>query len=162
MLLMPDSLSMSYSVAKKTEPSMKDVRTVRWSISSSDLSGGTDKDFTSAIQEQIVDFYNDHIMKDTHDSSLVLKDFHAKMIKITPTKVSFKGDIHVVLEFIDPCDGVAQMYFKPGNDLFAKHDFSKSIPNPTTRTRADTDTTYQQCTLKDSGMWRLEKPRWMK
>ena len=147
---------------KKTEPSMKDVRMVRWSISSSDLSAGTDKDFIYAIQEQIADFYNDHITKDTLDSSFVLKDFQVKMIKITPTKVSYKDDTHVCLEFIDPCDGVTQMYFKPGNDPFANHDFRQPIPNPTTRTRAETDAMYKQCTLKDSEMWKLDKPKWMK
>ena len=113
---------------------MKEVQTVRWSITSQDLSAGTDKDFIYSIQDQIVDYYNEHITSDTMDTTMVLKDFHARMIKITPSKVVYKGETHVCLEFLNPCDGVSQMYFNLGNDRFKKHDFNYNIPNPITRT----------------------------
>ena len=83
------------------------------------------------------------------------------MIRITPAKVHFKGESHIVLDFIDPCDGVAQMYYKPGVDPFEKHDFQKAIPNPKTRLKAETDSNYANCTLKEAGLWKKDKPRWM-
>ena len=127
---------------KNTDHTMSNIRTVRWSISSSELSAGKYKDFIQAVQDQIVDFYNTQITNKLSDQTKVLKQYHTKMIKITPNKVSYKGDMHILLDFLDPCDGVTQMYFKPGTNPFEKHDFSKDIPNPTTRNRAETDAKY--------------------
>ena len=146
---------------KITDPSMSNVRTVRWTISSNDLSAGNGKDFIQAIQDQIAKYYNTHITNKLSDTSKVLQNYHAKMIRVTPSKVSVKGETHVVLEFIDPCDNTAQMYFKPGSDPFEKHDFSRDIPNPITRNKAETDSKYKHCTLQDSGLWAREKPKWM-
>ena len=95
------------------------------------------------------------------DRSKMLKSYHAKIIRINVVKVPYKEDDHIVIEFLDPCDGVTQMYFKPGTDPFGQHDFLEDIPNPTTRARAETDATYKQCTLKDYGLWAKDKPRWL-
>ena len=83
------------------------------------------------------------------------------MIRITPSKIAFKGDTHIILEFIDPCDSVAQMFYKPGVDPFEKHNFRREIPNPKTRNKADTDSNYKTCSLKESGLWKKDKPKWM-
>ena len=74
------------------------------------------------------------------------------MIRITTVKMSFKGNGHIVIKFIDTCDMVAQMYFKPDSNPFEKHDFCESIPNSITRAKAADDPNYRQCTLKESGM----------
>ena len=83
------------------------------------------------------------------------------MMRITPSKSTFKGETHIILEFIDPCDNIAQMYYKPGIDPFEKHDFKQPIPNPKTRSKAESDSNYKVCTLVDSGLWKKDKPRWM-
>ena len=82
---------------KTTDSSMSYIRTVRWSISSSDLNAGKDKDFIQAVQDQIVVYYNTQITNKLSDSIKILKDYHAKMIKINPVKVPYKGDQHIVL-----------------------------------------------------------------
>ena len=141
---------------KANDSTINDIRTIRWSISSADLSAGNNKDYIQAVQEQIVDFYNTHIGNNT---TKLLKSYHAKLIRFNMVKVSYKGDQHIVLECLDLCDGVIQMYFKPGTDPFGLHDFNKDIPNPTTRARAEADANYKQCTLKDFGLWAKDKPR---
>ena len=74
------------------------------------------------------------------------------MIRITVAKMSFKGKEKIVNEFIDPCDMVAQMYFRPGSDPFDKHDFLDPIPNPNTKAKTIEDENYRHCTLMNSGM----------
>ena len=137
------------------------IRTVRWTITSQDLGAGKDKDLFKAVQDQIVEHYNNHVVDTLGDPAKALKEYHGRMIRLTPARVHFKGDSHIVLDFIDPCDGVAQMYYKPGVDPFEKHDFKQAIPNPKTRSKAETDSNYASCTLKEAGLWKKDKPRWM-
>ena len=111
---------------------MKEVKTIRWSITSTQLSAGN-TDYIYDIQFQIVECYNQAIKTKINNPKLMLLEHHAKMIRITVAKMPFKGKEQIVIEFIDPCDMVAQMYFKPGSDPFDKHDFQDPIPNPSTR-----------------------------
>ena len=108
---------------------------IRWSISFTELSAGKDKDFIQAIQEQIVNYYNTNIGNNMADRSKMLKPYHSKMIRINVVKLPYKGNDHITLEFLDPCDCTTQMYFNPGTDPFGQHDFLEEIPNPTTRSR---------------------------
>ena len=145
-----DAWHFEHILHKRNDSSRNNIHTVRWTITSNDLGVGKDKDFFQAIQDQIVEYYNTHITNKLGDSTKILKEYHARMIRITPSKISFKGDTHIVLEFIDPCDCMAQMFYKPGSDPFEKYDFMKDIPNPKTRNKAETDSNYKACTLKES------------
>ena len=91
----------------------------------------------------------------------MFQEHHTKMIRITVANMSFKGNDQIVIKFIDPCDMVAQMYFKPGSNPFDKHDFYEPIPNPVTRAKAVDDPNYRHCTIKESGLHTRAKPGWM-
>ena len=156
-----DARHFEHILHKRNDASRNNICTVRWTITSQDLGAGKGKDFFKAVQDQIVEHYNTHIIEELGDTSKTLKDYHGRMIRITPAKIAFKGESHVILDFIDPCDGVAQMFYKPGVDPFEKHDFRQAIPNPKTRNKAETDSNYVACTLKEAGLWKKDKPKWM-
>ena len=69
----------------------------------------------------------------------------------------FKCKVHVLIEFIDPCDRVTKLAFYENNHPFAGHDFSKDIPNPKTREHALSYPNYKKYTLKDYGLHRQIK-----
>ena len=101
---------------------MKDVKTIRWSISSTQLSAGKNY-YIHDIQCQIVYYYNKDIRAKLNNPQLMLQEHHTNMIKITVDKMHFKGKEQIVIEFIDHCDMVSQMYFKPGSSPFEERLF---------------------------------------
>ena len=56
---------------KQTDVTMSEVRTIRWTITSSQLSAGKN-DYVQAIQNQIVDYYNNKIVAKLNNYALML------------------------------------------------------------------------------------------
>ena len=64
--------------------------------------------------------------------------------------------VHVLFDFMNPCDRVTSLLWYQGYDSFEHHDFSKGITNPRTREKANTNPKYAQCTLKEHGLWTVK------
>ena len=70
------------------------------------------------------------------------------MLRIEPKTRHLKGKVHIVIEFVDPCDKVSKLTFYENNDPFASHDFSNKIPNPKTPWRNMASTDKLKCNKK--------------
>ena len=81
-----------------------------------------------------------------------LQQHHIKLIRIGTTQRFLKGKVHVVFDFLDPCDRVTSLLWYQGQDPFAGHDFSLGIPNPRTRAKASSNPECAKCTLKEGGL----------
>ena len=79
------------------------------------------------------------------------------MLRIEPKTRHLKGKVHIVIEFVDPCDKVSKLTLYENNNPFASHDFSNEIPNPKTREYALSNTSYKKCTRKEYGLHRQVK-----
>ena len=87
-----------------------------------------------------------------------LQTHHIRMIRIGTTQKIVKGKVHVIFDFLDPCDRVSSLLWYQGQDPFESHDFSQAIPNPKTRAKITSNPEYSKSTLKDRGLWTV-KPR---
>ena len=75
-----------------------------------------------------------------------------KALRIGTSQKFIKGKVHVLFDFIDPCDRVASLLWYQDHDPFEHHDFSQEIPNPRTREKASTNNEYAKLTLKEHGL----------
>ena len=66
-----------------------------------------------------------------------LMPHHIKMLRIGTSQRYIKGKVHVLFDFIDPCDQVTSLLWYQGHDPFEHHHFSQGIPNPRTREKAN-------------------------
>ena len=133
---------------------LEKVYTNRWTISSNDLVAGS-MDAFKHYQDCIIGYYNEHM--NANNLPYKLESFHGNMLRIEPKTRHLKGKVHIVIEFVDPCDKVSKLTFYENNDPFAGHDFSNKIPNPKTREHASSNTNYKKCTLKEYGLHRQVK-----
>ena len=133
---------------------MSKVYVNRWTISSSELIAGHD-DAINFYQESIINNYNHHMVH--NQLSYKLQNFHGPLLRIEPKTHYIRGKANILIEFTDPCDRVSKLIFYENHDPFAFHDFTKEIPNPKTREYAETNISYQKCTLKEYGLYRQVK-----
>ena len=78
------------------------------------------------------------------------------MIRIGTSQKFIKGKVHVLFDFIDPCDRVSSLLWYQGHDPFEHHDFSLGIPNPKTRAKATSNPEYAKYTFKKGGLWTVK------
>ena len=131
------------------------VYTTRWSVNSRALVAG-DFHTINYIQQDIAKNYNVWMNRYVLDYKLV--DHHIGMIQVNTSQCFVKGKQHILIDFIDPCDGVTVMLWYMGQDPFFGHDYNKDISNPKTWEKADKEKDYSRMTLKDQGLWK-RKPR---
>ena len=127
--------------------------TTRCTINSSSLVAG-DEDTLQYIQGEIANAYNDHMEEANLDYKLQLH--HVSQIIIGTSQRSINGKVHVLIDFLDPCDQVTSLLWYQDQDPFASHDISQDIPNPRTRYKAKTNAEYAKLTLKEHGLWTVK------
>ena len=116
------------------------IFTSRWAINSSSLMAGDD-DTISYIQGEIVNAYNEQM--DDAELECKLQLHHVSLIIIGTLQRFIKGKVHVLFDFIDPCDRVTSLLWYE----------DQGIPNPRTHEKAKTNPEYAQLTLREHGLW---------
>ena len=79
------------------------ICTQRWAISSSALTG--DEESIFYIQNEVVNYYNDHMVRMGFDYQL--QQHHIRMIRINTFQKFLKGKPQVLFDFLDPCDMIS-------------------------------------------------------
>ena len=69
----------------------------------------------------------------------LLKEHHRLLIRIGTNQHFIKGKLHILMDFVDPCDRVSTLLWYEDREPFYRHDFKQSIPNPATQTKAFSD-----------------------
>ena len=133
------------------------ITTQRWSINNRDLAAG-ESNSLAYIQNDIVNKYNDHLDRNGLLRQYELKEHHIPMININTSQRFVRGKPTLIVDFIDPCDGVTSILWYMDHDPFAGHNFKEEIPNPKTREKATTNKEYEVRTLNECGLWK-RKPR---
>ena len=86
-----------------------------------------------------------------------LESHHGPMLRLEVKTKYVRGQAHILVEFIDPCDRVTKLTFYEESNPFHKHDFKETIPNPKTREYTRNNTAYKDCTLAEYGLYKEKK-----
>ena len=95
------------------------IFTQRWNINSEQLSSG-DPNMIKGIHIQIADYHNTKIGDYGLMPKYKINDFQVSMIRVTVQQVFINGKDTALIDFIDPCDSISQMFFYADEDPFNK------------------------------------------